>query len=287
MAALACLWEVACPKPGNVHRGADFENLGLFDFLASAVAILPAMDQAPSQPLGQTILQAVTATRAAAGTNTNLGTILLLAPLASVPLGRDLQTGAREFAQQTTLEDAIAVYQAIRLAEPGGLGQVDQADIQQNPDLPLHAAMALAADRDSIARQYVTSFGDIFQGILPDLEAGLARGWTIPESVVDAHVRQMTRQPDSLIARKCGPEVARDSARRASYVVAAGGPENADYHAAMGDLDFWLRSDGHRRNPGTTADLIAASLFAALRLGIIQAPYPCRLDQVPARPLRD
>jgi triphosphoribosyl-dephospho-CoA synthase len=283
MAALACLWEVACPKPGNVHRGADFENLSLFDFLASAVAITPAMDQASEQPLGQTVLRAARATRDLVGTNTNLGTILLLAPLASVPLGRDLQTGVKELAEHSTIEDAVSVYEAIRLAQPGGLGEVAQADIQHTPELPLHAAMALAADRDSVARQYVTGFGDIFQGILPDLEAGLGRGWTIPEAVIDAHVRQMTRQPDSLIARKCGLDVARDAARRASYVVAAGGPENSDYHAALGDLDFWLRSDGHRRNPGTTADLIAASLFAALRLGIIQPPYPCRFDQVPAR----
>ena len=38
------------------------------------------------------------------------------------------------------------------------------------------------------------------------------------------------------------------------------------------EFDAWLRADGHRRNPGTTADLIAASLFAAFRDGILPMP---------------
>ncbi len=80
----------------------------------------------------------------------------------------------------------------------------------------------------------------------------------------------MAHYPDSLIARKCGPDVAAEAAARAAKVLQAGPPPAAAYQQAVADLDFWLRSDGHRRNPGTTADLIAAGLFALLRDEIIE-----------------
>ena len=35
--------------------------------------------------------------------------------------------------------------------------------------------------------------------------------------------------------------------------------------AAYDGFDRWLRADGHARNPGTTADLVTACLFVALR----------------------
>jgi triphosphoribosyl-dephospho-CoA synthase len=82
----------------------------------------------------------------------------------------------------------------------------------------------------------------------------------------------MSEFPDSLIARKCGEAVARQSAALAAAALAAGQPSDADYLRAVADLDFWLRADGHRRNPGTTADLLAAGLFASLLSGVIQLP---------------
>ena len=84
-ATLACLLEVTAPKPGNVHRGADFEDISFDDFVASAVAIGPVIEKATSHNVGQTVLLAVTATRSFVATNTNLGTVLLIAPLATVP----------------------------------------------------------------------------------------------------------------------------------------------------------------------------------------------------------
>jgi triphosphoribosyl-dephospho-CoA synthase len=82
----------------------------------------------------------------------------------------------------------------------------------------------------------------------------------------------MATFPDSLIARKCGPAIAQQAADRATAVLALGEPDAADYEAGMADLDFWLRTDGHRRNPGTTADLVAAGLFVLLREGRIDWP---------------
>ena len=92
---------------------------------------------------------------------------------------------------------------------------------------------------------------------------------SLTDRIVHTHVRLMSQFPDSLIARKCGPTIARESADRASAVLGAGQVADEAYHRALADLDFWLRSDHHRRNPGATADLIAAGLFAGLRDGRI------------------
>jgi triphosphoribosyl-dephospho-CoA synthase len=277
---LACLMEVSAPKPGNVHRGADFENLSFFDFAASAVAIGPVFDRldaadSPShfRRLGQLIFKSVQATRDAAATNTNLGTVLLLAPLALVPQDVSLGEGIGNVLGSLNADDCRDVYAAIGLAQPGGMGKVDEADLADAPPSDLIEAMRLAADRDLVARQYVNNFAEVLGEVLPAIGEGLTRGWSLSDTIVRVHVQLMRDHPDSLITRKCGPDVARESAAYAGQVLDAGLPGDEEYENALADLDFWLRSDGHRRNPGTTADLVAAGLFAALREGIIKAPF--------------
>ena len=136
------------------------------------------------------------------------------------------------------------------------------------PDLI--AAMRLAADRDLVARQYAQNFADVLDFVAPALKRGQDAGWPLLDAIAYAQLETMSQFPDSLIARKCGIAVARESASRAAAALAAGGPADAGYLAAIADFDAWLRADGHRRNPGTTADLIAAGLFAALREGMIE-----------------
>lgn len=277
-ASLACLWEVAAAKPGNVHRSADFDDLTFVDFAASAVVIGPALERAAGGArLGETVLSAVEATRQAVGTNTNLGTILLFAPLAKAPASMPLPQGVAAVLGGLNADDARRVYQAIRLARPGGLGSVDQADIAGEPPGDLLAAMRLAADRDLVARQYAEGFQQVLGLVVPWLQEGLIRGWALSDCIVNAHLRLMSRFPDSLIARKCGREIAGRSMAWAASILASGGPGDEAYERGLADLDFWLRADCHRRNPGTSADLIAAGLFAALREGIIKLParfYP-------------
>jgi triphosphoribosyl-dephospho-CoA synthase len=271
---LACLLEASLPKPGNVHRGADFEDLSLYDFQASAVAIGPAMDQAAAVGrLGQTVLRAIESTRAVVRTNTNLGMVLLLAPLACVPREEPLETGLARIYGALTPDDSHAVYRAIRMAQPGGLGKVQQMDLADRPPPDLLAAMASAAERDLIARQYTNRFQDLFSTCVPWLRDGLGGGLGLAETVAHTHVRLMHRFPDSLIARKCGLDVAAAAAARAGKVLDCGGPADESYRAAVADLDFWLRSDGHRRNPGTTADFVAAGLFVLLRNGLLRGPF--------------
>lgn len=274
LATLACMLEVTIPKPGNVHRSADFVDTTLYDFLVSAIAIGPAMENSKSLPLGQTILDATRATRHCVSVNTNLGIVLLLAPLASVAAvaGPEIESLLRS----TSLDDCQNIFEAIRISKPGGLGQSNRHDVNASgeSDGPGHIldAMALAADRDMVARQYTNAFEDVIEFVLPAIENGLTAGLGLTDSVIHAHLLTMSEFPDSLIARKNGVEIAGQSAARAAEVLSSGQPGDPDYLRALGELDFWLRSDGNRRNPGTTADLIAAALFAGFRRQTIQPP---------------
>jgi triphosphoribosyl-dephospho-CoA synthase len=265
-ATLACLWEVSAPKPGNVHRGADFEDLTFEDFLTSAALIARAMEAAAcGAAVGTVVLEAVRATRAAVGKNTNLGTVLLLAPLARVPRDRPLAAGVAEVLAGLAADDARDVYEAIRLAQPGGMGRAERYDLFDGPPSSLLDAMRQSAERDLVARQYVVDFAGVLEVVVPWLLEELSAGLSLSQAIIHLQMRLMARFPDSLIARKCGPALARQSAAWAESVLQSGAPGEETYHAALADFDFWLRSDRNRRNPGTTADLIAAGLFAALR----------------------
>ena len=267
---MACILEATAPKPGNVHRGADFEDLTYLDLLKSGVAIAPAMDAAAgAKPLGKTILEAIHATRGVTNTNTNLGIVLLIAPLASVPRDTALAEGVREVLASLTAEDARDVYTAIALAQPGGLGEVDEDDVAGDAPANLLAAMQAVADRDMVARQYADNFSAVLNEIAPLLVAGADHGWSLLDTIVHTHVTAMSRYPDSLIARKLGADEASQSATWAGRVLESGEPGDAAYHEHLADFDFWLRSNSHRRNPGTTADLIAAGIFTTLRDGTL------------------
>lgn len=261
----ACRLEVLAPKPGNVSPGAEFDDLTVDDFLRSADLIAPILAESRTRGVGAAILDAVECTQCALGRNTNLGIILLIAPLAAVPLDRSLTNGIADVLSRTDVEDARLVYRAIRCAQPGGMGRAAEQDLTDAPTLPLVDIMQLAEHRDRIASQYANGFRDVLGFAVPELLAWTGHCETASESVVGLHLSLMARLSDTLIARKCGTEVAQESAKRASAVLDAGWPGTQAGRAACEELDRWLRGDGHRRNPGTTADLVAATLFAAQR----------------------
>jgi triphosphoribosyl-dephospho-CoA synthase len=272
-ATLACLLEVIAPKPGNVHRGADFEDLYFSDFAVSAARIGPAMEQAVESGVGRAIWRAIQDTRDLVNTNTNLGMVLLIAPLAAVPREQSLHIGVREILATMTPEDARLTYQAIRTAASGALGKVPEMDVADEPPADLLQAMNLARHRDLIARQYVEDFSLVLDEVCPWLLRPLTEGYTLTESIIHAFLTTLAHYPDSLIERKCGTSEAREASDRASAVLELGGPRDEPYREELAELDFWLRMKGHRRNPGTTADLIAAGLFALLRDGAVSPPF--------------
>ncbi len=273
-AQLACIWETTARCPGNAHRFRDFSDTTYVDFLASAGAIAPVLETAWQRPVGQTVLEGVQATRSVVVTNTNLGILLLLAPLATVPCGEDLRAGLTYLLDQLSVEDARAVYQAIRLAAPAGLGQAQEQDIRDEPTQTLRQVMQLAADRDLVARQYANGFQQVFDEGVPALCRSLERWHSLEDAIIHCHIHLMAHYPDSLIARKRGTAEAEASAKLAQRVLEADWPRSAAAQFALAELDAWLRAAGRGRNPGTTSDLVTASLFVALRGGIILLPSP-------------
>jgi len=272
-ATLACQLEATAPKPGNVHRGADFEDLVFSDFLASAVAIVHAVEAVHAgAPVGESILAAVRSTREVTGTNTNLGTILLIMPLAAVECDTPLASGIESVLKSLNFSDSHHMYEAIRMAQPAGMGTTGQLDVEEDAPENVLDAMRLAKDRDTVAKQYVTNFADVLDRVVPWLVQEMEEELTLTCRIIHTHVRLLAEFSDSLIARKCGTEIAAAAACRAAKVLEAGAPQSGPYLDALSELDFWLRADGHRRNPGTTADLIAAGLFCGLRDGIIRPP---------------
>ncbi|MCZ7662378.1 MAG: triphosphoribosyl-dephospho-CoA synthase [Thermoleophilia bacterium] len=270
-AQLACVFEVNAEKPGNVTRRANFRDARFEDFLASAVAVGPAFQDAARAAVGETILRAVRDTRRFVRTNTNLGVILLLGPLAKAagqggPEG--LRAAVAHVLNGLTVEDARKTYEAIRLSAPSGLGQVERHGVHvRDVDVTLRQAMDLARGRDSVAREYVTDF-EISLGLgYGTLRQSWAEGCTLSDSVVQTFLTVLAEVPDTLIARKKGQAAAEEVSRRAAEVLAAGGCLSKGGRDELARLDCDLRDESHVLNPGTTADLVAASLFAFLTEG--------------------
>jgi triphosphoribosyl-dephospho-CoA synthase len=265
---LACRVEAFCAKAGNVHRRASFADLTHADFVRAADLVAEPLAHAASLGVGRAVLDAVSATRAALGTNPNLGIVLLIAPLAAVPEGVRLVEGIESVLAGLTVGDAERVYEAIRVANPGGLGTASEQDVAQAPTETLRQVMCRAAGRDRVAAEYCTGFREVFDHVLPGLAAVTDFRRDFETSVRREQLKLLAREPDSLVARKCGGEVAAEVSRRAADVLNSGWPET---EVTWREFDGWLRADGNRRNPGTVADLIAAGLFAGFREGVLPA----------------
>ena len=274
----ACLLEASARKPGNVHPAACFDDCDFEDFLESARVCGPALAAAGTDGVGQAICSAVRETRAATGQNTNLGMLLLLGPLAAVPSEKSLADGVRDILDRLDTDDTRKIYEAIRAAKPGGLGQAEAHDVRRAPQVGIVEAMRLAADRDLIALQYANGFADVLGSARHRFLAWWGRTANWEQSVVGLHLDLLATFPESLIARKCGMETAHVASEKARDVLAAGWPDTAAGCELCAAFDGWLRADGHQRNPGTTADLIAATLFALIRDGNWQPPSQLELS---------
>lgn len=259
----ACDLELRAFKPGNVSDYAPGHDMTADDFRISAkVSVDPLIE---SESLGARILGGVTATRKAVGCNTNLGILLLAAPLIEAFLDPDhdsLEASLRQVLARTQATDAESVFAAICHAKPGGLGDAAEADVRDPPQVTLLEAMALAAERDSIARQYTCSFSDIFRTGVPMYDYRLSLGDSPDWAAVAVFITLLRQLGDSHIERKFGKgaldafsdEIAHIEGLFSGPVL----PENVLDPLRRLDLSF--KSKGV--NPGTTADMTVASLMA-------------------------
>ena len=280
--AIACSLEASAPKPGNVHPLVDYPDLSHAELVAAGSAIASVLDSAASRRPGATIRAAVEASRSVTRSNANLGIVLAVTPLAAVPAGTT-PTPAAAKAVLATLgpEDARDCYEAINMARPGGMGRRGRWDVAGEPPADLLAAMRDSADRDQIARLWARGYEPLFAGLVADLERELLSGHDVGTAIVRGFLRQLAREPDSLIARKHGMTVAAAVSARAADVLAAGlaaWPEavhafERDLWSGRGFAGFVPPPGGARPgtiNPGTTADLVAAALYVLLATGRLQ-----------------
>ena len=270
-AQFACVLEASAEKPGNITPSHDFADTSYEDMLRSAIALGPEIGRAGERGVGATVLAAVEATRRVAGSNTNLGIALLLAPLARAARTGDgpLRAGTEAVLAALTLEDARDAYAAIRAADAGGLDEPVEHDVRDAPTVTLRAAMAAAAGRDALAAEYAEGFPVTFDVGLPAIRRALEDGLAPRAAIVETYLKLLAAVPDTLIARKRGRAEALRVSAAASAALAAGGVRDEPGRAALRDLDADLRGDGNARNPGTTADLVTAVLFVALLEGLL------------------
>jgi triphosphoribosyl-dephospho-CoA synthase len=257
--------EVSAEKPGNITPSHDFVDTSYEDMLRSGVAVGPELARAADRGVGETVRAVVEASCRVAPANTNLGIALLLAPLAKAALdGGPLRARLGATLLALDVADARAAYAAIRLARAGGLHEGVEHDVRSEPTVGLREAMASAAERDTVASEYVTDYALTFDTGVPALVAALGDGLAVREAIVELHLRLLDQAPDTLIARKRGADAAARVSAGAREVLAAGGVRTAAGRRALRSFDASLREPGNALNPGTTADLVTATLFAAL-----------------------
>jgi len=259
----ACRAELEALKPGNVHVFAAGHRMTVEQFTRSADAAAAPLS-ARGARIGRRILDAVEATFAAAGANTNLGIILLCAPLAAAAERgpTDLRAALASILTDLDVDDASLAFRAILQASPAGLGQAERNDVAHPARVTLAQAMAEAADRDRIARQYATGYTDMFERGLPALAAAAARGWDQKWAVLAVYLGFLGAFPDSHIVRKYGPALAEEVRHNAVGFEAALQSQRDPAHLTADLLAWDAALKARNINPGTSADLTVATLFA-------------------------
>ena len=269
----ACEVELQAFKPGNVSVYADGHDMTVADFRLSAkVSAVPLCN--PDYSLGEKIFYAVKATREAVACNTNLGIILLCAPLiqamGNIKPDLTLRSALHQILTTTTLDDAGWVFKAITLASPGGLGSADEQDVSEKPSVTLTEAMRLSSAKDRIGLQYITDYRDIFDFAVP-IHYNAVRKWGNQEwAAVSVYAGLLSQFPDSHIERKYGNQysemVAAKMAQLSNELSKAESPEHT--LPLLYSLDQALKSKG--LNPGTMADMTVATVLTVFLEDVIK-----------------
>lgn len=307
---IAIVRECSAPKLGNVYPGVDFADMSYETFCEAAAAIGREVDkllrsqghQTNRLDVGDYCLCMVQGMMDAVGKNTSLGTILLLAPLVAA---KEKSEQLDQVLQSMSRRDASLVYESIRLANPGGMGQTTEMDVAQAAPPSLTEAMQFASRYDDVALQYVSDFALVKSlayriASLVSKPHGMRTNSTphasltsssTPQEVTFDHAIQriqlelLAERIDSLIARKSGIEKAIEIRNRCLELIQHD-PAHADWHERWAALDRWMRAmkSSHGKqlaNPGTTADLIAAAIFFCLQNQLCKVPSPAHRPLLP------
>ncbi len=269
----ACEIELHAFKPGNVSIYAEGHDMTVKDFQCSAMTSAKPISN-PNYSLGKKIYYAVKNTREAVGCNTNLGIILLCAPMIQALSTMDKQVTFRDalatILQTTTVDDAHWVFKAIALAAPGGLGDSEQADVHSKPQITLIEAMKIAENKDRIALQYTTNFKDIFDFAILRYNNSFKQWGDLNWSAVASYSALLSKYPDSHIERKHGCQYTQEVQKQ--MLIVHNKLLNTDkpqqYENMLYEIDKKFKQA--RINPGTTADLTVATIFVFLAQAMLR-----------------
>ena len=257
-------------KPGNVGRHGAGHGMECADFIRSAQVVTPILCN-HRLGLGKRILAGVEATLAAVHCNTNLGMLLLIAPVVRVFEQLVSPEDFKDVIKPTLVslgpQEAQDIFAAIRLANPGGLGKVDKYDVNSPLEIDIFSAMDAAKDRDLIALQYANGYREVVNLGIKCLQNYHNRWNSVEWAVVACYLMYMASFPDSHIRRKHGMEIAEQV--RKKTVSVRGRFTDCDNPGDAKDvlMIFDRELKESEINPGTCADLTIASLLL-YRLGV-------------------
>ncbi|MGE5637292.1 MAG: triphosphoribosyl-dephospho-CoA synthase [Chloroflexota bacterium] len=288
----AILFEVSANKPGNVNFVVGFEGTRVEHFLASAVAAAPSFEQAARRGIeimneklainevgiGQLIKDCVADIAAwQTGGNTLLGTVMLFIPIAMAAgmtsIGNnvfDLTTLRRNIklaVESTTAEDAVHVYEAIDIAKPSGLNGAPDLDVKAadsktrliKEDVSLFEVFKIAASYDDICFEWINNYPITFDIAYPYLMDQL-KTEALNTAIIHTFLKVLAERPDTFISRKIGKAKAQEVSKEAARVLELGGVRTTQGKESIIEFDKKLRDSGNDYNPGTTADITAATL---------------------------
>jgi triphosphoribosyl-dephospho-CoA synthase len=276
---IASLLEASAAKPGNVYPNKSFEDLNYYHFLYSSTAIFPAFLNLDQKSVGDIILEGVKETYSLVKTNTNLGILLLISPLALAYVSLRKRKLTNEIKKERlilllkneiklilhnlTKKDAELTYQAINYSQAGNLSKVEKGDLKDKVKLTLYQAMELAQNRDRIASEYVNNFHLIFNFAYPIFSKNLRSFSKLEDAIIQSYLEILAEYPDTLISRKWGYDFAVKISAKTKKLLKK--LNNIDEYALrkqeIKKFDSYLRSKKEKINPGTTADFIAAVIF--------------------------
>ena len=294
---LAILLEVSADKPGNVNLVVGFEGTNHMHFLASAVAAAPyfrlAAERGMAAAEGNIALKDVGVGRIIrdcvadisawqSGGNTLLGTIILFTPLAvAAGMTQDergvfnlhvLRQNLKKIVEATTPEDAVAVYEAVGIAKPSGLGKAPDLDVNDpgsvkriiEERISLYQVFKIAASYDMVCSEWVNNYPVTFEYAYPLLVQNLKEDGDLNMAIIHTFLAVLAKHPDTFIARKVGLKRAFEVSAAAEEVLKSGGLRTAAGRERLREFDVMLRKESNVLNPGTTADIIAAALALAV-----------------------
>jgi triphosphoribosyl-dephospho-CoA synthase len=169
--------------------------------------------------------------------------------------------------ESTTSEDAANVYEAIRIANPSGLGGVPELDVNRpdsiakmkSENISLYDTFKMGSDHDTICLEWTSNFPITFDVAYPLLRKRLRLN-DLNDAVIQTFLEVLSGYPDTFIARKVGMDRARKVSSMAKEVLQVGGVDTTTGRERLAKFDLKLREEGNVLNPGTTADIICAAL---------------------------